>query len=192
MPGASLTCAVGTWSGTGLAYAIQWLRGKSLIRGQTAPTYRVRSSDVGRAIGCRVTASNALGRAGRTSGAVVVGLVPALIGLRESSRVFAPNLSPRKGGTVFSFRLRQRANVNLGIGGQTAGRRVGVLVPPVYTLSWRGHPGLNRIWFDGYANAGPFGPHGALKPGTYAAQFFVSNQYGMPKARTLTFRIVRS
>jgi hypothetical protein len=65
--GSVLTCSQGSWTGNAASFAYKWLRNGSAIAGQTASTYTVQSADVGTAISCEVTATNAAGSTGATS-----------------------------------------------------------------------------------------------------------------------------
>jgi len=71
--GQVLTCAPGTWTGTGIGYAYQWRRAGTPISGATASTYAVVAADAGTALTCTVTATTSGGSATATSAAVTVG-----------------------------------------------------------------------------------------------------------------------
>jgi hypothetical protein len=60
--GHRLTCLAGTWTGTRpIAFSYQWLRnGREIVRAYRS-TRRVRSSDVGHLLSCRVWAANIAG-----------------------------------------------------------------------------------------------------------------------------------
>ena len=65
--GATLTTTQGTWTGTApITYAYQWYSGINFIVGATNSTYVVQASDLGNAVICRVTATNAAGGATAT------------------------------------------------------------------------------------------------------------------------------
>lgn len=65
--GGVLTTSVGTWTGTApITYAYQWYSGINPIVGATINAYTVQASDLGNAVICRVTATNALGGASAT------------------------------------------------------------------------------------------------------------------------------
>lgn len=76
--GSVLSCTTGTWSNSPTAYAYQWRKAGVNIGGQTANTYTSVVGDVGVAIDCVVTASNA-GGAGTPvdSNDIVVTAAPA-------------------------------------------------------------------------------------------------------------------
>ncbi len=66
--GQTLSVTTGTWSGTPTpTYAYQWLRAGAAISGATGSTYLLGFGDVGSAISCAVTATNAAGSASATS-----------------------------------------------------------------------------------------------------------------------------
>jgi len=76
--GSVLSCTTGTWSGSPSSYAYQWRKAGVNIGGATADTYTSVSGDIGAAIDCVVTASNA-GGAGTPvdSNDITVTAVPA-------------------------------------------------------------------------------------------------------------------
>ena len=60
--GNTLSCSPGAWSGvTPIAYAYRWRRNGALVPGATSSTYASGQVDVGKALVCSVTASNAVG-----------------------------------------------------------------------------------------------------------------------------------
>lgn len=77
-PGAKLTCSPGTWSGDGITYRYQWLRGEKAVAGATRPTLVLTDADVDKVFTCRVTATNALGSESRTSNGIV-GFAPGVL-----------------------------------------------------------------------------------------------------------------
>lgn len=65
--GSVLTTSPGTWTGTApLSYAHQWYSGINPIAGATINAYTVQASDLGNAVICRVTVTNAFGGASAT------------------------------------------------------------------------------------------------------------------------------
>jgi Tol biopolymer transport system component len=68
--GQALSCSDGIWQGAGLTLGHQWNRGGSPIGGATTAIHTLTADDVGRAITCTVTASNADGTASATSASV--------------------------------------------------------------------------------------------------------------------------
>jgi Big-like domain-containing protein len=89
--GFSLSCAVGAWSGTApLTYAYQWQRDGAAVSGATGPSFVVATTDIGHALACLVTASNAAGAASAVSPAVGVPL---------PSNVFSFGVKPRASKT---------------------------------------------------------------------------------------------
>jgi PKD domain len=66
--GAILTCARGSWAGTPpIRYAYRWLRSGRPIPGAASRRYRVRPSDTGALVACRVLATNVAGTTAATS-----------------------------------------------------------------------------------------------------------------------------
>jgi hypothetical protein len=66
-PGETLTCAPGLWSGLRpIRFSFAWLRGKQATRA-SGRRYRIRAGDVGFALSCRVTATNATRSVSATS-----------------------------------------------------------------------------------------------------------------------------
>lgn len=63
----TLTSSQGTWNNTPTAYAYQWAANGTNISGATSSTYLLTSSEVGKTITSRVTASNAFGTTSTTS-----------------------------------------------------------------------------------------------------------------------------
>jgi hypothetical protein len=202
-PGAALSCSVGSWSGSPpFTYTIQWRRDNTAIAGQTGPVYHVARSDVGHAISCQVTASNAFGSAARTSGSVTVAGFPRrarIWNIAETNKAFAPSSRRHKHGTTFSFRLDRPAEVTIVIERQAPGRRAGPSCRPpdprlrhkprcvrtilITTTLVQGHAGLNKIAFSGRVHGRP------LKPGRYAAVVAVVNLAGTSTGHLLQFTI---
>jgi len=62
--GQVLTCSTGTWTGAApITYTYQWFRGATAIPLATAATYTIVTADLGTALTCQVTATNAVGAA---------------------------------------------------------------------------------------------------------------------------------
>jgi len=60
--GSVLTTTQGTWTGTApITYTYQWFSGINIIVGATSNAYTVQASDLGNAVICQVTATNAIG-----------------------------------------------------------------------------------------------------------------------------------
>jgi hypothetical protein len=71
--GSSLTCEHGSWSGVpSPEYSYQWFRESQEITAATSSVYLITSADRGKALSCRVTATNREGEASRFSQSVVV------------------------------------------------------------------------------------------------------------------------
>lgn len=69
--GQTLTVSNGSWSGfPPPSFTYQWKRAGSAIGGATSQTYVIQAADVGQAITCTVTATNASGSASATSASV--------------------------------------------------------------------------------------------------------------------------
>jgi hypothetical protein len=85
----TLTCFAGGWSGSvPQKYLYEWLRQGTVIA--TGETYPVTPDDVGRALVCRVSATNVVGSAAANSAAVTPDLPPPVRGVNA-------NLEPRTG-----------------------------------------------------------------------------------------------
>jgi hypothetical protein len=69
--GQPLGCSQGVWTGPPSSYAYQWTRQGTDLPGAWAASYTVVAGDVGKALRCRVTASNSMGSASATSSPVV-------------------------------------------------------------------------------------------------------------------------
>jgi hypothetical protein len=65
--GGVLSCSQGSWTNNPASFTYKWLRNGTVIAGQTGSTYTVESGDVGTAISCEVTATNAAGSTGAVS-----------------------------------------------------------------------------------------------------------------------------
>jgi lysophospholipase L1-like esterase len=129
------------------------------------------------------------------------GTVATVSGLFESKRRFLPSRRHFKGGTVFSLRLDQPAKIGIWIQRLAAGRRVGrrclpqrphraakrrcTRAIPLGTLLRQGHPGLNKVWFDGRLRGHP------LAPGRYLALVTAINPTGSSAFQRLRFIIAR-
>jgi Collagen triple helix repeat (20 copies) len=70
--GEELTCIPSGFSGNGVDLSYEWLRSGVVIEGEDEATYTLVAADQGRAVACRVTATNSAGDADSTSEAVVV------------------------------------------------------------------------------------------------------------------------
>ena len=74
--GQTLSCDKGVWFNAPTSYTYQWLRDGANIAGATVSTYVVVAGDLGHAISCKVTATNANGSAPATSNAVMIVSIP--------------------------------------------------------------------------------------------------------------------
>ncbi len=98
--------------------------------------------------------------------------------LDETRRAFAPTGVHGNGGTVFTFRLEQATAIMIAI------RRTGPAQHTIATLVVQGHPGLNRVAFNGRIHRRP------LKPGRYVAVFRTTGPVIVSTSRALQFTIV--
>ncbi|MCW3064839.1 MAG: Hemolysin-type calcium-binding region [Solirubrobacterales bacterium] len=73
----TITCSAGAFGGDlPQTSAVQWLRDGAPLAGATATSYAVVSADVGHALSCRQSVTNAFGAAAATSGAVTAAALP--------------------------------------------------------------------------------------------------------------------
>jgi hypothetical protein len=70
--GSTIEVRLGSWSNAPTAFTFQWQRNGVNISGATAPSYVARPGDVGAAISCAVTATNAAGSSTASSNVVVI------------------------------------------------------------------------------------------------------------------------
>jgi len=82
--GDELSCSEGTWSGSP-SFAYQWLRNGAEIGGATSATYTVVAEDEGKALQCRVTATNGGGSTQAVSDRVVAEPQPATAPPKQTS-----------------------------------------------------------------------------------------------------------
>jgi hypothetical protein len=71
--GSTLSCSQGTWTLSPTSFAFRWKRDGSNIPSATSSTHIVVAADLGHAVACQVTATNASGSTAATSSAVVPG-----------------------------------------------------------------------------------------------------------------------
>jgi lysophospholipase L1-like esterase len=119
----------------------------------------------------------------------------------ETKKAFQASHRHFKGGTVFSFRLDMRAMITIAIKRLSTGRLVGHRCRPdtpqlakkprcartiaVGKLTDRGHPGPNRLAFNGRIRGR------ALVPGRYLAALSAADAAGSSPVQRLRFRIER-
>ena len=97
--GSVLTTTQGTWTGTApITYAYQWYSGINIIVGATSNTYTVQASDLGNAVICAVTATNALGGAVATGPGIRI--VSARYDYRTNAGVPSTGFISAGGATV--------------------------------------------------------------------------------------------
>ncbi len=90
--GQTLSCSEGSWANSPSTLTYSWLRGETVITGQTGSTYVVQAADQGQTITCEVTASNAGGQAAaKSSGLAIPPPPPAKI---ETTKAPAPPPAP--------------------------------------------------------------------------------------------------
>ena len=70
--GHTLTCTMGNWNGTPVAYGAQWMRDAAPIANATFAKYLLVAADSGHSLTCQVTAFTGGGQATVTSSAVAV------------------------------------------------------------------------------------------------------------------------
>ncbi len=124
--GATLTTTTGTWTGTSLAYAYQWVRcgadgglpdGSDCpsIPGATSSSYSLGAADIGRRLRVQVTAANAAGSAtvgsnptalveqSTTSGPLRVVVEPSISGTLVQGRLLLASVGTWAGQTPISY-----------------------------------------------------------------------------------------
>lgn len=125
--GASLACTTGTWTGTApITYAYQWTRDGSNIAAATSSTYTTVSADVGHAVGCTVTATNAGGSASAASSTTVTvtqapanTVAPAVTGSATVGNALSSTTGTWTGSPSPSFSYQWRRDA-VDIGGATS------------------------------------------------------------------------
>jgi hypothetical protein len=70
--GHTLTCTMGNWNGTPVAYGAKWLRDAAVIPGATFAKYLLVAADSGHMLACQVTAFTGGGQASVTSSGTAV------------------------------------------------------------------------------------------------------------------------
>ncbi|MDO8188946.1 choice-of-anchor D domain-containing protein [Conexibacter sp. JD483] len=99
--GVLTTCAPGEWSGEPTAFAYQWLRNGSAIRGAEAATYTPVLADTGAQLSCRVVASNEAG-ATEPATSAAVGVVYTTVETRTA-------IKQQLGTAIVTFKKAQKA-----------------------------------------------------------------------------------
>ncbi len=176
--GKTLTCSPGTWSGDGLSYGYEWLRGGRPIASQTRSTHVVAAADFATTLACVVTVTGTYSR-----GSAQVSLTmpincnctPKIARFAQSHRAWRRSSSLARlsavarrppVGTTFTFALDRAATVTLSFTRSSAGRVVGGRCVAVTagnrhgrsctratsagTLSLKAHRGKNKITFAGH------------------------------------------
>ena len=204
------SCSLGSWTGDDLTYVRQWLRDGVDIPGEAADSYATVDADVGSAVGCRVTATNAIGAdVSQTSNEITV-LPPAPddadTASPENDDTTSPELSdlwisrknvraggepttpatPRRQyapGTTIGYRLSENAAVIFTIHRTIAGRE---RVWRVGTLTRRDASGPHTLYISGRVG------RRRLRPGTYRLTLQATDSAGnTSRAAVYRFTIVR-
>ena len=93
--GQTLTCSEGKWEGSQpITYKYQWLSGGVEVGGATASTYLIKAGDEGKAVSCRVTATNSAG------GPVTAASQAVTIALAHLTSITPPEIEDRDGKAV--------------------------------------------------------------------------------------------
>ena len=116
--GSTLTSTSGTWNGfPAPTITYRWYRGTTLLTGQTNATYATQIADIGEAVTCRVTGTNATGSVVAISNAITITPPPLSVPVNTSAPVLSGNAST--GSTLTS----------------TTGTWTGYL-PPTFMYQW--------------------------------------------------------
>ena len=94
LPGKTLHCAAGSWTGSPTSFSYQWFLNGSPISGATRSSYVVTAGDEGDTLTCEVTALNSSGSGYGTSPAVGVGAKGTLDCPKPSGRLTLSNVGP--------------------------------------------------------------------------------------------------
>jgi hypothetical protein len=108
-PGATLTCAPGTWRNAPSSYSFAWFRGTTKLA-ETSAAYRVVKGDRGRKLTCRVIAGNDVGAG-----------VPAFSKPRGVAKLTLAG-KPKAHKAVITFKVRCAAAACRGKATETRGR----------------------------------------------------------------------
>lgn len=93
--GATLTSTTGSWANTPTSYAYQWTRDGTNITGATSSTYVVTLADRTHAVGCKVTATNALGSSPAVASSnTITGTAPTVTAAGKLRWAPLPQVSP--------------------------------------------------------------------------------------------------
>jgi predicted outer membrane repeat protein len=95
LPGDTISCSTGTWSGSPTGYTYQWDRDGQPIPGATGATYTVQIGDEAQTLSCVVTASNQTGPGAPATSAGVLVAVKGTLGCpKPSGRLDGRQLGP--------------------------------------------------------------------------------------------------
>jgi hypothetical protein len=206
-----LTCNRGTWSGDGLSYGYEWLRGGSAIAGAVSSTYTVQGTDLGTSISCQVTATGLAGNASASSAADSVssttGSTLTLSGVGQLHAKWRESGKPSKRkppvGTAFRMHLSAAARVTFRFEQTARGRRSGrrcvaatrknhKLKSCSLTIARGTVVASERAGEDSLAFSGKPAHGGRLRPGKYEVVIQAVGANGKPSASfTLRFTIVK-
>lgn len=130
---------------------------------------------------------------GSETRSLIVAIPPRLRHVSEHPRRWL-----RSRGTTFRFTLNERASVTFRFIGPGQGRRVGkrcvgltkrnrhkARCALTNTLTFKGHAGKNKVFFNGRLSR-----HQRLRPGTYTVTIIATNTAGQLATKQLTFTIV--
>jgi hypothetical protein len=115
LPGGSLSCSQGSWTQSPTKFAYQWLRSGAPIAGAISSGYTVQITDEAQTLGCRVTASNAVGSASATSAGEIVtsGGSATLKCPKPSGQLSGAALGPLKLGMTQKQARKKLSNVTI-------------------------------------------------------------------------------
>jgi hypothetical protein len=197
-----LSCSLGAWTGADLTYVRQWLRDGVDVPGASGAAYATVDADIGHAVGCRVTATNAVGASVSQTGNEITVLPPA----PDDADTASPELSdlwisrknfrgggepttpatPRRQyapGTTIGYRISEDAAVTFTIRRTIAGR---ARVWRVGTLTRQDASGPNTLYISGRVRLR------TLRPGTYRLTLQATDSAGnTSRAAVCRFTIVR-
>ncbi len=105
--GNTLTCATGTWTGSGISFSFKWLRNGAEIGGATTSTYTLVAADNQTGIQCEVTATNAGGAAVGDSARSVIRSEPPV---NTASLANVPQVTVEGGGSAVVGSILKCAN----------------------------------------------------------------------------------
>jgi hypothetical protein len=105
LPGHTISCSTGTWTGTPSRFHVRWRRNGAPIAGARSARYRVRAADEAQGLGCSVVASNSVGSSAETPSPIVLVALPGTLDCPSP----AGDLARRKLGPLAIGMSRARA-----------------------------------------------------------------------------------